>query len=123
MKVIAILFMCCLLFQSCFSYKPFNKTSKEVSVGEIYKFDLNNKKEFRAQIDSLDQNFLYAKKSKKSIQIPHSEIRAIETTKKSTRKTIGLISLITVGTGLIVAFFYTISNNGSNIDCCGDSPN
>ena len=110
MKVIAILFVCCILFQSCYSYKTFDQTSKEVNVGEVYKFDLNNRKEFHAKIDSLDQNFLYAKKSKKNIQIPHSEIRAVETAKKSTGRTVGLISIIAAGAALVTAIIYAISS-------------
>jgi len=60
----------------------------------MYKFDLNNGKEFRITIDSIGQNSMYGKTRNDNVQIPYTSIRTIENAEKSNEKTIGLISLI-----------------------------
>ncbi len=123
MRNIVSLFILCILFQSCYSFKTFNQSPDETTVGELYKFDLTNGKEFQAQIDSIGENSLYLKKGDRIIQIPYSEIKVIETAEKSTGKTVGLISIIAAGAALVAAIVIAISNIGSNIGCCGDFPN
>ncbi len=101
------LFVCCILFQSCYSYKAFKKTSKDLSVGKLYKFDLTNGKEFNIIVDSLDQNSIYGKVNKVSVKIPHSEIKIIESGEKSKGKTVSAIVAIVVGTAVLIAALLT----------------
>ena len=108
MKTIVPFFISCILLQSCYSYKSFNEEPNDVIVGELYKFDLNNGKEFNVKIDSLGSNSLIVKRKNKQLLIQYSEIKTIETAEKSPSKTIGLISIIFAGaafvTGIVYAF-------------------
>lgn len=104
MKPISYLFVLSILFQSCYGYKDFSQSSKELEIGQLYKFDLNNKKEFRILIDSLDQNYVYGQARGENSKFPHSEIKTIEIAKKSPGRTVGLVAIIASGIAAVVGF-------------------
>ncbi len=114
MKAIIYLFTLSILFQSCYGYKDFSQSSKELEIGQLYKFDLTNKKEFRILIDSLDQNYVYGQVGEKNSKFPHSEIKTIEVAKKSPGRTVGLITIIASGVAAVVglAIFFSSLTDG-----------
>ena len=121
MKSIIYFFCIIVLFQSCYGYKNYSQSSKELSSGKLYKFDLNDGKEFRILIDSLDQTSVYGQLNEKSLIIPHTEIKTIETAKKSTGRTVGLVSIIAVGTAVIVGVALFINSLTRGFTSSGNS--
>ncbi len=102
---ILLLILITLLQTGCYSYKVFNESPSQITVGERYHLDLKDKKELSIWVDSISETSLYFTRRKKQREVPFENIRRIEEGKFSTGKTIGFSALINLSalalTGII----------------------
>lgn len=112
MKSILLLCSFCILFTSCYSYKPYSGNPTEVSIDKKYHFDLTNGKEFNRKIDSVDTSAYYVTRRGKSQKIDFSEVDRLEEGNFSTGKTFGFSGVIALGAATVAAFIVLVTNAG-----------
>jgi len=110
MRIITILCVVCVLFTSCYSYKPYQGAAAQTPVDAKYHFDLESGKEFSTRIDSVGTDAYYITKYGKVETVPFSEVQLLEDRKFSTGRTLGLAGLIMVAAASIAAVIIFATN-------------
>tara|TARA_R100000935_G_scaffold58757_1_gene97574 strand:+ start:11747 stop:12088 length:342 start_codon:yes stop_codon:yes gene_type:complete len=110
MKSIVLLCSFCILFTSCYSYRPINQTSATILAGNKYHFDLKNGTEFNKKIDSVGKDVYYITKGGKVRSIAFSDVSKLEEGSFSTGRTLGFSGLVTLGAAIIAGFILFVSS-------------
>ena len=110
MKYILLLSSFCILFTSCYSYKPYSGDPTEIKADKKYHFDLKNGREFNRKIDSVDTNAYYVSRAGKPQKIDFNEVLRLEEAKFSTGRTIGFSGLVVLGVTAITTVIYFLTS-------------